>query len=158
MRVISPVIINQFHTKKPQHSVHVVGALIEDLIVKHLSVLAPTDSVRLDQNKLAELFIQMGPKEAENTVCRVMEELALRLSVLDSEHAKGDKNKIAKDARGLIGMAVQIGLTDLATVAGHVEQCFRGNDHVAQQATLSRLFRVADKSLSEVWESQDMTL
>lgn len=126
--------------------------------MKQLSVLAPNDAVHLDQKQLANLYVKMGPTQAEEVVCRAMEELARRLSNLEALNAKGQFENVSKAARRLVGIAEQIGLVDLANVARHVESCFLRPDRVAQFAVLNRLYRVADASLTEVWQGHDLTL
>lgn len=126
--------------------------------MEHLSVLAPKDDVHLDQAQLADLYMRMGPSEAEAILCRALEELAARLAKLEMYVAKNDAVQAAKIARGLVGIATQIGLIDLAQAARATANCYGRDDPVAQPAVLNRLIRVADRSLSEVWQSQDMTL
>lgn len=57
-----------------------------------------------------------------------------------------------------MAIAEQIGMTALARVAGDVAQTVDAGDTVATGATLSRLIRVGEKSLTVIWDQQDLSL
>ena len=63
-----------------------------------------------------------------------------------------------KSARSLVAIADQIGMQALSRVAADVTIAADRCDHVAIAATLSRLLRIGDCSLSEVWEMQDLSI
>lgn len=120
--------------------------------------LRPDENVRLNPSRLTELFVQLGNRGAEDVVCRAMEELAVRLADIETAYWQGEFSKVSKIARGLIAIADQIGLNGLAQVARHVAATASRNDRTAIAATVSRLVRMGDKSLTAVWDAQDMTL
>ncbi|WP_245875543.1 hypothetical protein [Puniceibacterium antarcticum] len=121
-------------------------------------VLAPKENAGLDPDRLEALYSQLGPSAAEDVVCRAMEELALRLAHIDRlfhEHAWGD---MRKNTRALVAIADQIGMTGLACVGGHVISCIDDVDHIALAATLARLNRLGEGSLTAIWDLQDLSI
>ncbi|SDK52916.1 hypothetical protein [Aliiruegeria lutimaris] len=113
------------------------------------------EPIRLDPDSLEALYLELGPAGAENVVCRAMEELALRLSDLPKLHRAGRWDKLSRIARSMIAIARQVGLTGFARVAGDVAKCAVTGDPIALSATLSRLERIGERSLTAVWDLQD---
>lgn len=130
----------------------------EGVVLVEAVNLRPDENVRLNPSRLTELFVQLGNRGAEDVVCRAMEELAVRLADIEAAYWQGDFSKVSKGSRGLIAIADQIGLNGLAQVARHVASTAARSDHTAISATVSRLMRIGNKSLSAVWDAQDMTL
>lgn len=123
-----------------------------------ISRLYPDEPIGLERSNLESLFLQLGRSGAENVVCRAMEELAVRLSDLPGLYRNGHLEELAKLSRSLIGIAEQIGLTTLARVAGDVAYCAGTGDAAALGATLARLERIGDRSLTAVWDIQDLSI
>lgn len=121
-------------------------------------VLHIEDEIGLDPERLGALYCQLGDRGAEDVVCRAMEELAVRLAELDALFRARKFAEAARLARSLIAIAEQIGMVGLARVAGDVAHCARGEDVPALAATLARLGRIADRSLTEVWDTQDLSI
>lgn len=119
------------------------------------STLIHEEPIRLDPDSLESLYAQLGPAGAENVVCRAMEELALRLADLATLHRAGRLPELSRVARSLIAIAEQVGLEGFARVAGDVAQCANAADTVALGATICRLERIGDRSLTAVWDMQD---
>lgn len=113
------------------------------------------ETVRLDAGRLKQLYLQLGEAGAEDVVCRALEELATRLSMTERCHREARLEEMRKCARSLIAIAEQIGMAALARVARDVTQCIDASDRVALAATLSRLLRVGERSLDEIWDLQD---
>lgn len=123
-----------------------------------LCTLVPDETVRLDPDRLAELCRQMGESGAEDVVCRAIEELALRLGQCERLWRAQDGAGLRKCARSLIAIADQVGMTMLARVAQDVTDCTDSQDPAALGATLCRLIRIGDRSLTAVWDTQGLTL
>lgn len=123
-----------------------------------IPTLKHDEPVGLDRANLESLFCQLGRAGAENVVCRAMEELAVRLIDLAPLHRKGQHTELARRARSLVGIAEQIGLVTLARVAGDVSRCAAIGDEAALAATLARLERIGDRSLTAVWDIQDLSI
>lgn len=87
-----------------------------------------------------------------------MEELALRLSHSERLYQQDDMAGLRKSTQSLIAIADQIGMRKLARVAGDVTSVVDDKDFVAIAATLARLMRVGEASLTAVWDLQDLSL
>lgn len=119
--------------------------------------LRPDEPVRLERGRLAALYMSVGEAQAEEIICRAMEELAMRLALMERAYAAGEFAALSKGARGLVAIADQVGMTGLARVAGDVALCAERRDGTALGATLARLMRISDRSLTAVWDSADLS-
>ncbi|MCV6825857.1 MULTISPECIES: hypothetical protein [Halocynthiibacter] len=119
--------------------------------------IRPDEDVRLNPERLTELFNQLGNRGAADVVCRAMEELAARLTKIEKSFWQGEYQAVSKGARSLIAIAEQIGLNGLAQVARHVSVTARTEDKTATAATVARLLRMGDRSLSAVWNTQNLS-
>ncbi|MFK7878667.1 hypothetical protein [Roseobacter sp.] len=116
------------------------------------------ETVHVDQDRLAALYAELGEATAEDVVCRAMEELALRLSHCSRLHNASNSAELRKCARSLIAIADQIGMHVLARVAGDVMSAIDNSDDPAIAATLARLIRIGEQSLTAIWDLQDITI
>ncbi|MCO6383640.1 MAG: hypothetical protein JXQ91_17170 [Vannielia sp.] len=123
-----------------------------------VSVLHVEDDIRLDPERLGVLYYQLGEQGAEDVVCRAMEELAVRLADVDARFRAQDWPGVARLSRGLVAIAEQVGMIGLSRVASDVNRSARSLDFPAISATLARLGRIADRSLTEVWDTQDLSV
>ena len=126
--------------------------------MKDVTTLIPTEQVRLDPERLSALYQQMGEANAEDVVCRAVEELAVRMARCEKHWRAGNWPGLRKDVRSLVAIADQIGMTRLSRVALDVTTAIDNNDAVAAAATLTRLLRVGERSLTAVWDLQDMSI
>lgn len=117
-----------------------------------------SETIQLDQNRLGTLYAQLGEASAENVVCRAMEELAVRMAQCDTLWRAQNFEQLRKHARSLIAIADQIGMDDLAQVARDVTNCIDARDNIAVAATLSRMLRIGERSLSAIWSLDDLSL
>jgi hypothetical protein len=120
--------------------------------------IKPKETVRVDPDKLGALYAELGEFAAEDVVCRAMEELALRLSHCSRLHAAGQWGELRKCVRSLVAIAEQIGMRVLARVAGDVIETLDAGDTPAIAATLARLLRIGEQSLTAIWDLQDLTI
>ena len=109
----------------------------------------------LDQDRLGTLYDQLGEAGAESVVCRAMEELAARLAQCNMLWHRKHLDHLRKNARSLIAIADQIGMHRLAHVARDVTSCIDTADEIALAATLSRMMRIGERSLTAIWSMQD---
>ncbi|OWU76164.1 hypothetical protein ATO3_07005 [Marinibacterium profundimaris] len=107
---------------------------------------------------MGDLYLQLGEAGAEDVVCRAIEELAVRLSHCERLWRRDDLDGLRKCARSLIAIAEQVGMNSLARVAGDVTQAIDACDGVATSATLTRLIRIGARSLTAVWDLQDLSV
>jgi hypothetical protein len=117
-----------------------------------------SETVHVDQDRLVSLYSELGEIAAEDVVCRAMEELAFRLSHCSRLHSAENWDDLRKCARSLIAISEQIGMLVLARVAGDVIKALDSGDVPATGATLARLLRIGEKSLTAIWDLQDITI
>lgn len=115
-----------------------------------------TEQVYVDQEQLGTLYAQLGEAGAEDVVCRALEELALRLSHSDQLYRETDWSALRKNTRSLIAIADQVGMRMLSRVAADVTHCIDMGDRTAVAATLSRLLRIGERSLTTIWDIGDL--
>lgn len=127
-------------------------------MVAEIIDLKQTETVRLDSEQLGGLYRQLGESGAENVVCRAIEELAIRLAHCERLWRQGKLGELRKSARSLIAISDQIGMSTLACVAADVTQAIDAQDAAAQGATLFRLVRIGERSLTAVWDLQDLSV
>jgi len=125
--------------------------------MENVTVLTHDEAVRVEGSAIAALQAQIGEAGAEGVLCRAMEEMANRLSYIERCYARQDREAVWKTAKGLIGITEQIGLSCLAEAARAVAACARESDDVALAATLGRLIRLGDRSLTSVWDLPETT-
>ncbi|MDQ2089634.1 hypothetical protein [Marimonas arenosa] len=123
-----------------------------------VTILAQDEAVRLDAEKLEALYRQLGDVSAEDIVCRAMEELAVKLAQVERHYREGRAGEMRKTARMIVAIAEQIGMQMLARVAGDAVRCLDHRDEIALAAVLARLIRTGERSLTEVWELQDLSI
>ena len=118
--------------------------------------IKPMENVIVDQDRLGALYAQLGEAGAEDVVCRALEELALRLSHSEMLFHQEGWVDLRQNTRSLIAIADQIGMTALSQVAQDVSHCIDRRDITALAATLSRLIRVGERSLTAIWDLPDL--
>lgn len=127
-------------------------------MVEKIITLEHKESVRLDADQLSGLYRQLGDKNALDVLCRTVEELAVRLSNCERYWRQREWADLRKCAKSLVAISEQIGMTALARVAGDVAHTVDAGDAVAAGATLGRLIRVGERSLTAVWDQQDLSV
>lgn len=123
-----------------------------------VTVLAQKEAVRLDAETLEALYRQLGDIGAEDIVCRAMEELAVKLAQIERLYREGRGENMRKTARMIAAISEQIGMRLLAKVAGDAVRCLDEGDSVALAAVLARLIRTGERSLTEIWDLQDLSI
>lgn len=110
---------------------------------------------RIDPGPIATLFRDLGPDAAEDTICRVLEDIAERLNALHSLRCRAEFDQIPRPANRIRSIAIQIGLIEVATAAEGVGISAQQGDGVALEATLARLERSFDAAISQIWDVQN---
>lgn len=112
----------------------------------------------LDPDRMTELYVQLGEAGAEDMICRVMEDLATKLADIHEVQGIADDQLMQQAVRHIAEVAGKIGLTGLSRVAMDVEYCLNFDDHPARAATLARMIRIGEKSLTAIWDSRDLSI
>ena len=127
-------------------------------VVDKIITLEHKESVRVDPDRLSGLYRQLGDKNALDVLCRTVEELAVRLSNCERFWRQRDWAGLRKCAKSLVAISEQVGMMALARVAGDVARSVDAGDAVAAGATLGRLIRVGERSLTAIWDQQDLSV
>lgn len=109
-----------------------------------------------DPSPLVRLFAERDAEDAEDIVCRMLEDIALRLDMLQRALAVSAFSKMRRPAVRIGVVADHIGLTEVSVAAGHVGTCIVQQDWIALDATMARLERAFDMAVSEVWNFRDL--
>lgn len=121
-------------------------------------MLDPEEGVAIDHDRMGDLFTQLGPTMADSVLSRSIEEVSIRICKVEAAYRKDDIAAVGRLARGLVAIADQIGMTTLARVANDVSTCAHRGEPNALAATVARLGRIGDRSLTAVWDLQGMTI
>jgi len=116
------------------------------------------EPVRLDQDQLEILVLQMGPQGADLLVSHAMEELAVILARLTRHHNDNALNEVRDEVKALLSIAQRVGMTTLARVGRDVIELLDSHDGAAYCAAMARLVRIGESSLVAVWDLQDMRI
>lgn len=119
-------------------------------------VLRCADHLHFDPTALNALFAKKGFHAAEEVVCRILEDIAMRLDLLQQGRDESRFDMMFKPARRIRSVAGQIGLIEVAAAAGHVVTCLKQMDGVALEATMARLERGFDVAVSEIWTYREV--
>jgi len=126
--------------------------------VANIGRLRHEEGVRLDSDCLMALYVELGQTAAEQAISHAMEELAVLLAGIKKMACQNDTEQLISELTKLSDLAGRVGMTSLAQVGNDVARCAAGGDIPAQAATLARLIRIGDRSLTAVWDLQDMSL
>ena len=118
-------------------------------------VLRCPDQLHFDPAPLNRLFAAKEAVEAEEVVCRILEDIAMRLDMLQGQMARSEFENMVKPAKRIKRVADQIGLTEVCVAANHVATCLGQRDGVALEATMARLERSFDVAVAEVWNFRE---
>ena len=105
----------------------------------------------LDRGPVSAMFADKGEVEAEEIICRVLEDIAYRLDAVQKaqrEHAFGD---LSQPVRRIAQIAKQLGLTEVSLSATHMADAALAQDGIAVNAIAARLERAFDHAVTEVW-------
>ncbi len=126
--------------------------------MEQITTMMPRECVRLDADQLESLYTKLGEDEADNVLCRAMEEMAIRIKQSEKLYNAGATRELRRTVQSLVTIADQVGLKTLSRVSSDVIACIDVNDWVALGATYSRLLRSSDQSLTAIWDLQDVTV
>lgn len=127
-------------------------------VVEPITELRFAEVVRLDSDQLDNLIRTLGPRAAEDIVCRAIEDLASRLTRCERAATRRELGELRKELRGLRDLAGELGMTAVKTTAGFVRDCINAGDMVALDATVARLVRLGDLSLYAVWDIEGLSV
>ncbi len=94
--------------------------------------------------------------KAEDVMCRMLEDVAAQLDLLQHYLLRRDYMAMCRPSRRIEMVATHLGLIEVAVAAGHVGQCAVQKGGPALDATMARLERGFDVAVSEVWNFREM--
>ena len=112
--------------------------------------------LQFDPAPLQRLFAYKELHIAEEVVCRMLEDIAQRLDMLQRGLAAHDFALMVKPVKRIGLIARQLGLIEVAVAAEHVRTCLDHTDGVAIEATMARLERGFDLAVTEIWNFRDL--
>lgn len=118
----------------------------------NLKVLAVQEPVRIDARRLAEIVNELGEAAAQAIICAALEQMATALAATRDAALAGDTAELSERAEQLSRLAWQVGLPSLAGVAVDVMDCAERRDATGLAATLARMMRIGNRSLTEIWD------
>ncbi len=120
--------------------------------MNNVAALALAELVDVDERRLQDIVNELGEVAAEGLIQLALEQMALAVQSLRADAKSGNALVIAAQAERLSRLAWQVGLVTLAAVAVDIADCANRGDATALQATLARMGRVADRSLTDIWD------
>lgn len=113
--------------------------------------LSCPEQLHFDRTPLHQLFAEKTEQEAEDIICRMLEDIASQLDTMLTAMRKDVFPDVRRPAKRVELVADQLGLTEVAIAASHVGTCVKQGDGVALEATMARLGRGFDTAVSEIW-------
>lgn len=117
-----------------------------------LMVLSMHEKPRVDTRRVAEILHELGDTAGQSVICVALEKLAQGLADIRGAAFRGDMADLARQSELLSRLAWQLGLVSLAGVSVDVAICAERRDATALAATLARLMRIGNRSLTDVWD------
>ena len=111
---------------------------------------------RVNQTLLDELTREMGMANAERFIGHLFDELGEALGDIDAAYRAGDVERIVARVEPLAEPCERIGLSALSASARAVVATGRAGDAAAFAATVARLIRLVEGSLTAACEAPDM--
>ncbi len=146
-----------WHIPRSMSNVTYLSRPLADPIMKGSFVdLACDVRSYFDPGPIKKLYGRMTPHEADDLICRFLEDMARRLDQLQRGLAAHDAMMMARPARRIALMAQLMGLIEVATSARHVRVCLSQTDGIALEATVARLERGFDMAVNEVWNLREL--
>ncbi len=117
--------------------------------------LTVEEAVRIDLQRLEQIISELGKPTATQVIGAALEQLALALTRTLEAAEQDDPASVVSHADQLSRLAWQVGLVTLAGVAIDVGGCAERGDRIGLGATASRLRRIGNRSLTQIWDTPD---
>ncbi|WP_444454704.1 hypothetical protein ACTTAI_04985 [Rhodobacter capsulatus] len=114
------------------------------------------EPVRLDPDRLVVLYAELGQFAAERLIAAAMEDLAVHLVAVQLAAKDQRVDLLDRASVEIARLSRQVGMMLLSRVALDLRDCVQNDDRIGQAAVLARLVRLAERSLTAVWDYQDM--
>lgn len=111
----------------------------------------------MDADRLARLYEDLGERAADTLICESMEQLARCLARIERGRKAGQLTEMSEAANDLAELSRHIGLNALAEVSTCLMETITRLDYPALAAVAARVSRVGDKSLSAIWDPENLS-
>lgn len=125
--------------------------------MKGVTVLWPDESLKMDADRLAGFYLDLGEARANLALASAVADLEALLADAATLSAGGSAADLARLARRIRDIAEPLGFCSLARVATDAAQIAPRCDPVALAAVLARLQRQGGRTLKMVWDLQDLS-
>ncbi|MEL6641919.1 MAG: hypothetical protein AAFP98_11515 [Pseudomonadota bacterium] len=122
--------------------------------VSTVTVLRCRDQFDLDPAPVLAFAETHTCTQAEDMICRALEDIATRLDRLQAARAATAFEQMDSPARRIAVIAGGLGLIDVARASAHLRVAADTGNAVAVAATLARLERSFDAGISAIWSVQ----
>ena len=112
----------------------------------------------VDPSKLSELCNVHGEIGTEVFVGRSLETLSKAMGCVEDSYVEQDLCALVTHAQHLVSIAEQLGMTTFAQVGRDVIVCAKAAEIIPLSATLGRLIRISEHSLTAIWDMENITL
>ena len=123
--------------------------------MEHVKLNLPDEHSCLEIKPLLSICRNLAVPQAAELLCREMEQLAALLTECQKGYAKSEYSVVRQKLDELEAFSKLIGLPVLERVGRAVQNCIEVYDPVALSATMSRLLRMGEQSLTALWDLQD---
>ncbi|MBS9715365.1 hypothetical protein ACFFUT_14160 [Pseudohalocynthiibacter aestuariivivens] len=123
-----------------------------------VTILRHEETVRINPDRLTELFLNLGETAAEEFICWAVEDLAIKISEIKRAASNKQYDLLQLSSEQVAEIATRVGLTSLARVALDVDYCLKIETDTALSATVARLIRIGEMSLLKVWDERDLSV
>ena len=123
-----------------------------------LAVLRHDEGIRVDAERLVSLYAGRSKREAEEVLQRGIEDIAARLTEMQRHFDAADWPALIRSARFAARMAEPLGMASFSLVAQDLVRSTVAVDAPARAATMARLRRIADRSVTAIRDLRDMTM
>lgn len=120
-------------------------------------MLRQSEPLRMDAERLASVYLELGEARAQTTMARAMDEITVALARLKGLVRAGRLGQLADVAQSMRDIAEPLGLNSLARVAHDLADLSARRDPVALAAVMARMDRVVERTLKMVWDLQDLS-
>ncbi|WP_095587288.1 hypothetical protein [Actibacterium ureilyticum] len=115
------------------------------------------EPLRFDPERLADMYIELGEAQAQDAVERMLHDLDFTLRRIKGLRRAERYGCLSRSCERISDIATELGLSSLARVTRDVAITAACGDETALSATMSRLERVANRSLKIVSGLHDMS-
>lgn len=113
--------------------------------------LIPIEDPGIDPNPMIHLFSRLEEAAAEREICAILDAINCEVTQIRMAPDLAALRKLEPSIDRLCRKSSRLGLYGMARVTADVARCVQSGDTTALAATIARLIRVADRSMTQIW-------